>query len=265
MWILETRRFVARTYPPCWVLKARKQKHRGKPLLFHNECPAFFYVHYTTHGTYSFTSHPKDEANIMVKCLAQGHKRRDRPCWDSNPHSDNARTWVQCTRPFSHDTPHEFLSISCTHIMHRWFQCWQIVLSKDEHSIYLCMQIGWGGGWGWGWGCLFSPSKTTKHLPDNFTNKLGLCESKSIQMPYFFILSYDWPSHRAIVLQPPSLSKLIIKLNAVWWISFPLKKDNEQKQGARRVWIRSSLITYASAPHLSTSSFLHSWIWEFRG
>ena len=33
------------------------------------------YVHYTTHGTYSFTSHPKDEA-IMVKCLAQGHKRR---------------------------------------------------------------------------------------------------------------------------------------------------------------------------------------------
>ena len=58
-------RFVARTYPPCWVLKARIQKHRGKPLLFHDKCPGFFYVHYTTHGTYSFTSHPKDEA-IMV-------------------------------------------------------------------------------------------------------------------------------------------------------------------------------------------------------
>ena len=29
-------RFVARTYPPCWVLKARIQKHRGKPLLFHD-------------------------------------------------------------------------------------------------------------------------------------------------------------------------------------------------------------------------------------
>ena len=71
-------RFVARTYPPCWVLKARIQKHRGKPLLFHDKCPGFLYVHYTTHGTYSFTSHPKDEA-IMVKCLAQGHKRRDRP------------------------------------------------------------------------------------------------------------------------------------------------------------------------------------------
>ena len=67
-------RFVA-----CWVqLKARIQKHRGKPLLFHDKCPGFFYVHYTTHGTYSFTSHPKNEA-IMVKCLAQGHKRRDRP------------------------------------------------------------------------------------------------------------------------------------------------------------------------------------------
>ena len=47
---------------------------------------------------YSFTSHPKDEA-IMVKCLAQGHKRRDQPGRDSNPHSDNTRTWVQCTRP----------------------------------------------------------------------------------------------------------------------------------------------------------------------
>ena len=28
------RRFVARTYLPCWVLKARIQKHRGKPFLF---------------------------------------------------------------------------------------------------------------------------------------------------------------------------------------------------------------------------------------
>ena len=49
---------------------------RGMPLLFHDKCPGFFYVHYTTHGTYSFTSHPKDEA-IMVKCLAQGHESRD--------------------------------------------------------------------------------------------------------------------------------------------------------------------------------------------
>ena len=54
------RRLVARTYPPCWVLKARIQKHRGKPLLFHDKCPGFFYVHYTTHGTSSFTSHPMD-------------------------------------------------------------------------------------------------------------------------------------------------------------------------------------------------------------
>ena len=80
-------RFVECTYPPCWVLKARILKHRGKPLLFHDKCPGFFYVHYITHGTYSFTSHPKDEA-IMVKCLAQGHKRRDRPGRNLNPHSD---------------------------------------------------------------------------------------------------------------------------------------------------------------------------------
>ena len=93
-----------RTYPPCWVLKVRIQKHRGKPLLFHDKCPGFFYVHYTTHMTYSFTSHLKDEA-IMIKCLPQGHKRRDRPDRNSNQHSDNTRTWVQCTRPLDHDTP----------------------------------------------------------------------------------------------------------------------------------------------------------------
>ena len=56
-----------RTYPPCWVLKAQIQKHQGKPLLFHNKCPGFFYVHYTTHRTYIFTSHPKDEAIMVLK------------------------------------------------------------------------------------------------------------------------------------------------------------------------------------------------------
>ena len=71
--IIIIQKIVARTYPPCWVLKARIQKHRGKLLLFHDKCPGFFYVHYTTHGTYCFTSYPKDKA-IMVKCLARGHK-----------------------------------------------------------------------------------------------------------------------------------------------------------------------------------------------
>ena len=74
------------------------------PFYFTIKCPGFFYVHYTTHGTYSFTSHLKDEA-IMIKCLSQKHKRRDRPDQNSNPHSDNTRTWVQCTRPLGHDTP----------------------------------------------------------------------------------------------------------------------------------------------------------------
>ena len=59
----------------CYV----NQKHQGKPLLFHDKCSALIYVHYfnnLAHGTYgTLTSHPKDEA-IMVKCLAQGHKRR---------------------------------------------------------------------------------------------------------------------------------------------------------------------------------------------
>ena len=59
------------------AFSCHSKKHRGKPLLFYDKCPGFFYVYYTTHGTYSFTSHPKDEA-IMVKCLAQGHKCHDR-------------------------------------------------------------------------------------------------------------------------------------------------------------------------------------------
>ena len=41
-------------------------KHRGEPLLFHEKRHEFFYVHYTTHGTYGLTSHPKGES-IMVK------------------------------------------------------------------------------------------------------------------------------------------------------------------------------------------------------
>ncbi len=42
---------------------------RCKPLLFAISVTGFFYVHYTTHETYGFSSHPKGEA-IMVKCLA---------------------------------------------------------------------------------------------------------------------------------------------------------------------------------------------------
>ena len=48
------------------------------PSLF-DKRTAFFYMHYTTNGTSSFTSHRKDEA--MVKCLAQGHSVT---AWDSN-------------------------------------------------------------------------------------------------------------------------------------------------------------------------------------
>ena len=74
--------FVKRHQSSC-LFRGASQKHRGKPLLLTITGTGFFYVHYTTHGTYSFTSYPKDEA-IMVKCLAQGHKCRYR---ESNPHS----------------------------------------------------------------------------------------------------------------------------------------------------------------------------------
>ncbi len=50
----------------------------GQILLFVKSVAVLFDVHYTTHRTYGFTSHPKDEA-IMVN-----NKCQDR---DSNPHS----------------------------------------------------------------------------------------------------------------------------------------------------------------------------------
>ena len=64
-------------------LQPTKPETPGETPSLNDKCTGFFYVYYTTHGTYSFTSHPKDEA-IMVKCLAQGHKCRYR---ESNPHS----------------------------------------------------------------------------------------------------------------------------------------------------------------------------------
>ena len=134
------------------VLKARIHKHRGKPLLFHDKCPGFFYVHYTTHGTYSFTSHPKGEA-IMVKCLAQWHKRRDRPGRDSNPHSDNTRTQVQCSRPLGHGTQTLSEWVANKTQINR-----QINFPKNIHFLKgVCV---WGGGGGEGGGvpiiCLHS-------------------------------------------------------------------------------------------------------------
>ena len=52
------------------------QKHRGKPLNFHDKCPGFFYVHHITHGTYSFTFHPKDG---KVSCSRTQALRPARP------------------------------------------------------------------------------------------------------------------------------------------------------------------------------------------
>ena len=42
-----------------------------------------YYFNNLVHGTYGLTSHRKDEA-IMVKRLAQGHKRRDQPGRESD-------------------------------------------------------------------------------------------------------------------------------------------------------------------------------------
>ena len=62
-------------------------KQRRKPLLFHDKCSGFFYVHYfnnLVHGTYGLSPHPK--------C-------RDRPGRDSISRSNNTRT---CSLAMTH-------------------------------------------------------------------------------------------------------------------------------------------------------------------
>ena len=44
-------------------LQPTKPETPGQSPSFNDKCTGFFYVHYTTHGTYSFTSHPKDEVS----------------------------------------------------------------------------------------------------------------------------------------------------------------------------------------------------------
>ena len=56
---------------------------------------------YLVHGTNGLTFRSKDKS---IKCLPQGYKGQDWPGRDSNPHVDNTRTWVRCTRPLGHDT-----------------------------------------------------------------------------------------------------------------------------------------------------------------
>ena len=61
--------------PPCKCYKGAAvicshcHKHRGKPLLFHDKCPGFFYVHYTTHGTYKLYVPSEERSNYgKVPC-----------------------------------------------------------------------------------------------------------------------------------------------------------------------------------------------------
>ena len=87
-------RFVARTYPPCWA----------SPFSFTISVLGSFMC-ITQHTGPTSLRPIRRTKQLWLKCLAQGHKRRDRPGRDSNPHSGNTRTWVQFTRPLGHNTP----------------------------------------------------------------------------------------------------------------------------------------------------------------
>ena len=79
----------------------------GQTPSLNDKCTGFFYVHYTTHGTYMyiFMSHPKDEAimvlSVLLKDTSATTENQTHTFW----FSDNTRTWVWCTRLLGHDTP----------------------------------------------------------------------------------------------------------------------------------------------------------------
>ena len=58
----------------CNLLPVRPGTPGRTPSLY-NKCTVHFYVHYTTHRTVGFTSHPKD-AVIMVKETSLGIETR---------------------------------------------------------------------------------------------------------------------------------------------------------------------------------------------
>ena len=66
----ETQYHLIRVYKLLWRIQQPQQGTPGRTPSLFDKCTGFFYMRYTTHGTNGFTSHPKDEAIIMVKCLA---------------------------------------------------------------------------------------------------------------------------------------------------------------------------------------------------
>ena len=60
------------------------QKHRGKPLLFSISATWLFYVHCTTHGTYSFTSQLRYKKLSNNGCLLKDTSVRTRSCYSAD-------------------------------------------------------------------------------------------------------------------------------------------------------------------------------------
>ena len=151
--------YVILKYAPYDWLKCnprlQKKKSRPKPLLFHDECPGFFYVHYTTHATYSFTSHPKDEAiMVIVSCSRTQAPRPARPGID--------RTHILTTPELESNTPDR--SATTLHI----------VLKIWRHALRLACELPtkvkvenrekYGGVGGGGSGVIHEPRSVTSDL-----------------------------------------------------------------------------------------------------
>ncbi len=101
----------------CKVRVARiAARPAGQTSSLHDKCTGFLYMQYTTHRTYSFMPHLKDEA-FIVKCLAYGHKSGYQThtllIW-------NTSAWVQCPWPLAHDMP-LFVIDSCIHWHGKYF------------------------------------------------------------------------------------------------------------------------------------------------
>ena len=128
------------------------QKHRGeKPLLLTISVLGSVTCITQHTETYSFTSHPKDEA-ITVKCLAQGHKCRYR---ESNPHSGFLTTPEPesgaLDRPAMtlHEALYTAFQVSEGKKHDRWLR-WdsnprllnsELVISKHQYTMLHCIYV----------------------------------------------------------------------------------------------------------------------------
>ena len=90
-------------HAPCLVVKAQFQKHRGKPRFSFTISVLGSFTCITQHTGPTALRPIQRAKQLWLSVLLKDTSAATGQ--DSNPHSDNTRTLVQCTRTLGHDTP----------------------------------------------------------------------------------------------------------------------------------------------------------------